>query len=208
MKRYMIAAALVLASLPLGACADHRAAGYSEPGGSASIRDLQLRLRDAGYDPGPADGVWGAGTRDALARYQAAHGLAVTGTPDRPTALALGLEPARYATVAYPPPPAYAPPAPEPAYDVATRDLQRRLRELGYYHGPIDGVLGHRTRIALAEFQHDRRLRVTGEPTDRTLRALDLRDEPYMSGSSVPPEEDADRLNRWELERIERGERL
>jgi len=99
---------------------------------------------------------------------------------------------------------AYVPPAPTPVVDVETRDIQRRLRELGYYHGPLDGVTGHGTRIALAEFQPDHRLRVTGEPTHRTLRALNLRGEPEMSGSSVPPERDADHLTHGTLERIER----
>lgn len=217
MKRHVITAALMLASLPLTACADHPATAYQEQG-SAAIRDLQLRLRDAGYYPGPADGIWGAGTHDALARFQANRGLPATGEPDRQTVLALGLDPARYAAAAYPPgppPPAYAPPAtayvpppPAPAADVETHDIQRRLRELGYYHGPLDGVMGHGTRIALAEFQHDHRLRVTGEPTHRTLRALNLREEPELSGSSVPPDQGADHLNQRELQRIERGERF
>jgi len=212
MKRHVIAAALLLAPLSLAACANSPGTAYQEQG-AAPIVDLQLRLRDAGYYPGPADGVWGAATSNAVARYQGQHGLAVTGEPDRETLLALGLDPARYAAAAYPsyplPATAYVPPPPPVVVSgVETRDIQRRLRELGYHPGRLDGVMGHRTRIALAEFQHDRRLRVTGELTYRTLRALNLREEPELSGSSVPPEPGADRLNRWELERIERGERL
>ena len=109
MKRHVITAALMLASLPLAACVDHSATLYQQPG-SAAIRDLQLRLRDAGYYPGPADGLSGAATHDALARFQAQRGLPVTGEPDRQTVLALGLDPARYAAAAYPPnpPPATA----------------------------------------------------------------------------------------------------
>lgn len=217
MKRHLITAALMLASLSLAACATHSATAYQVQG-SAAIQDLQLHLRDAGYYPGPADGIWGAATHDALARFQANRGLPATGEPDRQTVLALGLDPSRYAAAAHPaapPAPAYAPPAaayvplaPAPVSDVETRDIERRLRELGYYRGPLDGIIGHRTRIALAEFQHDHRLPVTGEPTHRTLHALNLRGEPAMSGSSVPPTDDADHLNQWELQRIERGERL
>src|SRR5690242_19761607 len=98
MKRQIVLAAAAFASLSLAGCAGPRAtatAPYQEPG-SASIRDLQLRLREAGYDPGPADGAWGAGTRDALARYQADHGFPITGEPDRRTVLTLGLDPQRY----------------------------------------------------------------------------------------------------------------
>jgi peptidoglycan hydrolase-like protein with peptidoglycan-binding domain len=37
------------------------------------IRILQLRLRDAGFDPGPFDGVMGPKTRSALERYEASQ---------------------------------------------------------------------------------------------------------------------------------------
>lgn len=47
---------------------------------AASIRKIQQLLTRAGYDAGPADGVMGARTRDAISRFQEAEGLAVTGT--------------------------------------------------------------------------------------------------------------------------------
>ena len=37
------------------------------------IRILQLRLRDAGFDPGPFDGIMGPRTRSALQQYQASR---------------------------------------------------------------------------------------------------------------------------------------
>ena len=37
------------------------------------IRILQLRLRDAGFDPGPFDGIMGAKTQAALAQYEASQ---------------------------------------------------------------------------------------------------------------------------------------
>ncbi len=42
---------------------------------------LQQRLTATGYDTGGADGVIGAKTNAAIAKYQAANGLAVTGQP-------------------------------------------------------------------------------------------------------------------------------
>jgi lytic murein transglycosylase len=42
---------------------------------------LQQKLTAAGYDTGGADGVIGAKTNAAIARYQSANGLAVTGQP-------------------------------------------------------------------------------------------------------------------------------
>jgi len=40
-------------------------------GSQEEIRILQLRLRDAGYDPGPFDGVMGPKTKLALQQMQA-----------------------------------------------------------------------------------------------------------------------------------------
>ena len=37
------------------------------------VRVLQLRLRDAGFDPGPFDGIMGTKTRAALAQYEASQ---------------------------------------------------------------------------------------------------------------------------------------
>jgi len=37
------------------------------------IRILQLRLRDAGFDPGPFDGIMGQKTRSALQQYEASQ---------------------------------------------------------------------------------------------------------------------------------------
>jgi len=49
---------------------------------------------------------------------------------------------------------------------------QQRLRELGYYRGPIDGEFGRGSRAALSRFQRDRGLRPTGWLDERTTRAL------------------------------------
>ena len=38
-------------------------------------------LAAQGFDPGPADGILGRGTRAALRRYQKAHGLPADGFP-------------------------------------------------------------------------------------------------------------------------------
>lgn len=45
------------------------------------IRDIQVALSGYGFDPGPADGVLGHRTRDALRAFQRAAGLAETGEP-------------------------------------------------------------------------------------------------------------------------------
>lgn len=49
------------------------------------IKSLQQELKRAGYDPGATDGKMGPATRQALRRFQEAHGLSPTGKPDIPT---------------------------------------------------------------------------------------------------------------------------
>ena len=54
-------------------------------------RQVQERLRSAGYNPGAADGVPGSQTVAALRQYQTAQGLPVTGLLDEATRKTLGL---------------------------------------------------------------------------------------------------------------------
>ena len=49
---------------------------------------------------------------------------------------------------------------------------QLRLRQLGYYHGGIDGDFGRGSVRALVRFQRDHRLPVTARLDSRTLRSL------------------------------------
>ena len=44
-------------------------------------------------------------------------------------------------------------PAPDSGDDV--REAQQTLRDKGYYAGPIDGILGSRTRAAIRHYQKD-----------------------------------------------------
>lgn len=55
------------------------------------VRELQQALVEAGFDPGPIDGVFGPRTEAALRSYQAAQGYEVTGIADVETLGALGL---------------------------------------------------------------------------------------------------------------------
>jgi hypothetical protein len=54
------------------------------------------------------------------------------------------------------------------------RDVQIRLADQGYYRGPIDGVIGTGSRNAIADYQSDHSLRVTGLINDPLLESLGL----------------------------------
>jgi len=50
-----------------------------------SLRLAQHELKQAGYNPGQIDGVFGDATAKALKKYQAIHKLPTTGLPDQAT---------------------------------------------------------------------------------------------------------------------------
>jgi len=53
-------------------------------------------------------------------------------------------------------------------------EVQQDLARQGYYHGPIDGIVGPMTAVAIEAYQHDNGLRVTGTINGKLLDALDL----------------------------------
>ena len=87
----------------------------------AEVRELQRRLRAAGFDPGPLDGSAGPTTANAARQYQRARGLAVSGEVDYDLLARLREE----RTSAPPPPP---PPPPRRNYATATAPPPPRQR--------------------------------------------------------------------------------
>jgi len=49
-----------------------------------------------------------------------------------------------------------------PVADPTVEATQERLAQLGYYNGPVDGIFGPATRDAVAKYQIDNQLDVTG----------------------------------------------
>jgi hypothetical protein len=63
--------------------------GYAAPGDVTT--QVQQVLAQQGYYRGPIDGILGPGTRDAIAQWQADHGLVTTAAIDEQTLDSLGL---------------------------------------------------------------------------------------------------------------------
>ena len=57
---------------------------------------------------------------------------------------------------------------------VEVRHVQEALDEQGFDAGPVNGVLGPRTRDALEKFQSSKGLPASGEPDQQTLAKLGL----------------------------------
>lgn len=69
------------------------------------------------------------------------------------------------------------------------RDVQRRLHELGYEPGPVDGIFGPRTEQAVRAFQRDAQLRddgIVGPRTKANLEAPQCRDTSRPMQPSAP----------------------
>jgi len=65
--------------------------GYNGLAPDRVVVDVQSQLQRDGYYDGPVDGILGPMTREAIAAFQADHGLAVTAAIDEPTLATLGL---------------------------------------------------------------------------------------------------------------------
>lgn len=94
-----------------------------------------------------------------------------------------------------PRPPAPAPVPAEPPVPAAFRDvlaLQIGLARRGLSPGPIDGVMGFQTRMAVRAFQQSQGLPTTGHADTETLRRLDP--EPPLFTTHVVTAEELGRL--------------
>lgn len=75
------------------------------------------------------------------------------------------------------------------------RDLQKKLKELGYYSGSIDGDYGNGTLNAVKKFQRDHKLTADGVAGSKTLSAIKNAKKGSSSGSSSSSTEKLDWFN-------------
>ena len=68
---------------------------------------------------------------------------------------------------------AQEPRSPAPRF---VREAQRTLRALGFHPGPIDGLLGPKTKDALARYQRSERIEVTRRLDPETMARLDIQE--------------------------------
>jgi peptidoglycan hydrolase-like protein with peptidoglycan-binding domain len=99
---------------------------------AGDIRRLQTRLRELGFDPGPVDGVAGSRTKVAFARLETGCSRLEPLSENLPASLVekFGNNPS-------------GDKAPSHADTVI---LQSQLRSAGFDPGPVDGILGVRTK--------------------------------------------------------------
>ena len=118
------------------------------------IKDIQERLRELNYLAGNADGIFGAGTENALKAFQELNGLEITGIADEETVKALG------AAQAVPMPTPEPTPRARGARGDEIREIQTALQEMGFMGGAADGDFGPETENSVKRYQqyvHDRK---------------------------------------------------
>jgi len=168
-----LAGALLLAAPMLASPGLAETLSYVQPLTPAATRDIQDRLRQLGAYDGPVDGTWGGRSRLALERFQRTRGLQVTGQMNQATAATLGINPAELLAAPQPAPPAPAAAA-APLTPEVVRNIQTRLRGLGFYSGAIDGIWGPNMQAAIERFQQGRGLQATGQLNPATITAMGL----------------------------------
>ena len=138
---------------------------------------LQVRLMALGYLSGKADGVFGSATGAALAAFQLRNGLTADGIAGAKTYKKLFSDsalPTQSATVT-------APPTSKPYPDrnlyngckgEDVKDVQQRLKDLGYLNDAVDGEYGPKTELAMRSFQVKNGLTVNGMGNEATYKVL------------------------------------
>ena len=127
------------------------------------IKSLQIELARHGLDVGPADGEISPKTREAIAEYQRQMSLEETGQPSRMLLDHLSLtQPLRQASA-----------APESGEMIRLiSSVQKQLADLGYSVSKPSGVVTGETRDAIARFERDTGLPVTGEVNFKLVQHL------------------------------------
>ncbi|MED4986669.1 peptidoglycan-binding protein, partial [Geobacillus stearothermophilus] len=151
---------------------DSQAAEWKKGMSSPEIKQLQQRLKEKGFFTYPqATGYFGAITEKAVKAFQRAMNLPATGIVDDATYAKLK-KPASNDTLVI------------GSRGAAVSDLQRRLKQLGYFrYSQITGYYGAVTADAVKQFQRANGLPATGRADRATLERLKQKEE----GSSPSP---------------------
>ena len=138
------------------------------------ITDIQRELARRGFYDGAVDGLYGPKTDGAIRDFEQAAGLKPSSEPNEAVLQAVMRSPpkgAKAAGSAAPVrPPAAVPDRPAPSKRVVA--VQRALAEYGYGQIKPTGLVDAETQAAIEKFERERKLPVTGQPSDRVTREL------------------------------------
>jgi spore cortex-lytic enzyme len=132
----------------------------------SQVRLVQQRLRDWGYYNGPVTGYYGELTKAAVIKFQKKHGLNAEGYLGPLTLEKIGI---------YVPSTTTSTSGGGTPYDstIITK-VQQRLRDWGYYDGPVTGYYGDLTKAAVIKFQKKHGLNAEGYLGPLTLEKIGI----------------------------------
>ena len=133
----------------------------------SAVKDLQTKLKKLGYYDGTVDSTFGSGTYAAVKAFQKKYNLTADGVAGSETLKKLD---SAYKNA-------------NSAKDddslrmgdsgSAVKDLQTKLKKLGYYDGTVDSTFGSGTYAAVKAFQKKYNLTADGVAGSETLKKLD-----------------------------------
>jgi peptidoglycan hydrolase-like protein with peptidoglycan-binding domain len=137
------------------------------------VRELQARLKQLDWFDGAVTGAYDAATKAGVSGFQEKRGMPDSGSVDQATWASL---------VSMTRPPTKdelsntltAGPAllKQGSSGASVRDLQARLKQIGWWSGDVVDTYGPSTGAAVKQFQAKRQIPVTGEVDQRTLDKL------------------------------------
>ena len=133
----------------------------------SAVKDLQTKLKKLGYYSGTVDSTFGSGTYAAVRAFQKKYNLTADGVAGSETLKKLDS--------------AYKNADSDKNDDSlrmgdsgsAVKDLQTKLKKLGYYSGTVDSTFGSGTYAAVKAFQKKYNLTADGVAGSETLKKLD-----------------------------------
>jgi peptidoglycan hydrolase-like protein with peptidoglycan-binding domain len=140
---------------------------------SDEVLEYQKRLQKLGYLTTEPDGSFGNDTREAVRRFQEANGLTVDGNIGPTTADALMSAGAQGDALSI------------GDQGVQVKNIQERLKELGYFKADLTGYFGEVTETAVRSFQWRNGLSVDGRVGPNTLRMLNSDSAKKSTGVNI-----------------------
>ena len=169
----LLVAGAVLAAVCSGGAGEADAAPLRQGSTGDKVSEMQRKLKNWGYYDGAVDGIFGSGTREAVIYFQRVNGLSADGIVGSATAAALGMSLSSSS-----PGGGSAGSSGGTLRQGSTGDkvseMQRKLKNWGYYDGAVDGIFGSGTREAVIYFQRANGLGADGVVGSRTAAALGM----------------------------------
>jgi peptidoglycan hydrolase-like protein with peptidoglycan-binding domain len=182
-KPAVVAMEIPTATLPRPRPADPTPVKAAPPPGPRApgeiITDIQRELARRGFYDGTVDGLYGPRTDGAIRDFEQMAGLKPSPEPNEALLAAITRSPAKLAKGASPALPVARAPVvrndaaadrPTPSKRVVA--LQRALADYGYGQIKPTGIVDGETQAAIEKFERERKLPVTGQPSDRVTREL------------------------------------